>query len=565
MAILLRYPRALAMAGGQRNGDAPAAQLRMPGVESSAGWTEALLDGAVGAFQVLDKALDVIEEQVQAQLSSDWLPTVRGEASAGTSPSSSSTSALATATAPSLSSADQKAPSTDLPNAASSAAVATTCTASQSTSSTSVKPEKQQETAQASGWEMAEWVSSIAFADAFSADSAPREATRQACRSEADFLRLLIELEQRLPELPALLLHDSSGVAGGSDESTKSSFLSASVVGAESSIQPPAMRVPPAMPHWLVRHPRATWKASSSSECGQTQLVEVIREAVEALVWGERHDGAFFDLFCEHRMLARFVGALQSLEAPRKVTLQLLQALLILVQNTCKETSFYTLLSGGVLNALFSDPPDLSDEEALNYFVVLLKALVLRLDAASAWLCLVPSRRGEVWRLPVFERAALYAGHWDPMVRTAARSTVLGLLNLEDPQVRAAASHAFRRYLAPQLAEAVRRSVDATTRRRGAATVVVAAAEAAATAGARETGIPLPPLACDSDGGQRLEAEQEQQEEGHDHGGEEVDGLCGFVADLLALGTPGVRSALRLHLDESHMDWLASACCPSAT
>lgn len=71
------------------------------------------------------------------------------------------------------------------------------------------------------------------------------------------------------------------------------------------------------------------------------RLVEAIRQSTEALVWGERHDAALFDLFCEHHMLAAFVIALRTV-IPCQVKVQILQTISILVQNARRTTSFFS-------------------------------------------------------------------------------------------------------------------------------------------------------------------------------------------------------------------------------
>lgn len=266
----------------------------------------------------------------------------------------------------------------------------------------------------------------------------------------------------------------------------------------------------------------ASGEALKSAEGTVTTLVEAIRKAAEALVWGEQHDGAFFDLFCEKRLLERFVTALRMRSTPTAVAVQLLQALLILVQNMRRATSFYYLLSGGLLNGLFDDPPAFADEEVLAYFAALIKAVALRLDGQSCRLCLVP-RRGcstlragsSAWRLPIFEQAALMASHKDAMVRTAMRTAVLSLLRLEDGELRAAAVDAFRRLLARSLALRLR--------------------------AASGTEASSPAQLCSQ-------------------GGDEED-LRGFVTELLALEVPEVTKELTSQIGKGQVTWLAAGRC----
>jgi len=198
------------------------------------------------------------------------------------------------------------------------------------------------------------------------------------------------------------------------------------------------------------------------------RLVETLRRSTEWLVWGERHDDAFFDLFCEHSMLAGFVTALRVHGSPKVVKLQVLQSLSILLQNSQRETSLIYLLSGGLLNTFFDYPPDLEDEEMLAYFVTLLKGLVLRLDEGTALLCLVAhdacsvanSAGSQLWsfsdtqkRMPAFECAVHLIGHSDAMVQTAARTVVLCILRIDQPMLRVATEEASMRLLVPSLVD----------------------------------------------------------------------------------------------------------------
>jgi len=185
-------------------------------------------------------------------------------------------------------------------------------------------------------------------------------------------------------------------------------------------------------------------------------LVEDIRQATESLVWGEKHDGGLFDLFCERQALAGFVAALLAPCMPDAVRVQLWQTLSILVQNARRETSFCYLLSGGHLNTLLAGDPDLRHEETLAYFVAFMKSLSLRLDGETAMLML-DCRPGAVWAagFPLFAQAVRLATNRDHMVCTAARVTLLNLLRIERSEVRASAAEAACLLLVPSLAKAL--------------------------------------------------------------------------------------------------------------
>lgn len=188
------------------------------------------------------------------------------------------------------------------------------------------------------------------------------------------------------------------------------------------------------------------------------KLVESIRQMTEWLMWGETYDASLFDLFCEHEMLGCLLASLRATQSPYAVKLQVLQSLSIIVQNVQRETSIIFLLSGGLLNAFFADPPILDDEEMMAYFVTLLKGVVLRLHPENAQLCLTHCKgdlgTGAVWlRMPVFERSIALLYHKDAMVQTAARTAILSIARLESPLVQTAIEGSTISLLAPSLAQ----------------------------------------------------------------------------------------------------------------
>jgi len=269
------------------------------------------------------------------------------------------------------------------------------------------------------------------------------------------------------------------------------------------------------------------------------ELVEKIRFATEAVLWGDKRDTALLDLFFERQMLACFVSALSTRESPSPVSVQILQTLLMLVQNMSRSTAFFYMLSGDLMNILFNSPPNLKDEEVLTYFVALLKGLAIRLDSESAKLMVVTGQRaaklrpvGEIpqmgvpqQRLPIFERAALLAGHSEPMVRTAARASILALLRLHGATIRDVVEDTFDRLCAPVLSRMLQAAWMESVK---------------GLEGFREL--------CS---GPKTRGFAD----------EACDELRSYVRDLLTLDQPAITRALALHLDEEVMTW---AKCPLA-
>lgn len=331
-------------------------------------------------------------------------------------------------------------------------------------------------------------------------------------------------------------------------------------------------------------------------EEADARLVEQIRQATEALVWGERHDGTLFDLFCEHQLLGGFVATLQAPGTSSAVKVQLLQSMAILLQNARQTTSTFYLLSGGRLNALFDHPPDLGDEEVLAYFVTLLKNLALNLSSDSARLLLAsageePGGGGRPslarLRLPIFERSLALSDHWEAMVRTAARAAVLNILRLEDEDVRDASVSAFCRLFAPGLVKRLdalraklrrQAAASAASSLDAAATAVETIAEVAVPDAALDAAAPYAAaaggIAANDAGGNAAGAAAGSAAGGAasavaacgggavgeirgvaaaaalareaPEGADAEEDLFGFAEDLLALGIPALSSALEL-------------------
>jgi len=151
-------------------------------------------------------------------------------------------------------------------------------------------------------------------------------------------------------------------------------------------------------------------------------------------------------------MLEAFVVAVRTEACPETVKAQVLQSLSILAPELQRGASIGYLLS--VLNPFFEDPPKMEGDEIPAYFVSLLKGLVLRLDDENVHNCIIAANGNDVApaRMPVLECAATLASHGESMVRSAARTAVLMILQLACPGVQDAAEHVMEHILAPRLA-----------------------------------------------------------------------------------------------------------------
>ena len=129
----------------------------------------------------------------------------------------------------------------------------------------------------------------------------------------------------------------------------------------------------------LARTPSATPGNSAS-------LVETFREIAELMIYGDQNDPTFFDVFVEHRVLAHFSRFIKQSGGRRGsgLTLQLLQTLSIMIQNTREETSLFYLFSNDhIPRELIACDFDFDDEEVMAYYISFLKTVSLKLNVRT--------------------------------------------------------------------------------------------------------------------------------------------------------------------------------------
>eukprot|EP00913_Durusdinium_trenchii_P030051 g28161.t1 len=85
----------------------------------------------------------------------------------------------------------------------------------------------------------------------------------------------------------------------------------------------------------------AQFQKSDLEKSGEgDKLIETVRQITEVLIWGEQtNNSQFFDFFCEKSIFSDLVHVLGLKKASKKVKLQLLQTLSMLVQNIRRQTS----------------------------------------------------------------------------------------------------------------------------------------------------------------------------------------------------------------------------------
>ena len=155
-------------------------------------------------------------------------------------------------------------------------------------------------------------------------------------------------------------------------------------------------------------------------------LVDVLKELVEVVVWGDKHEEAVFDLFLERNMLETFAAMFTDDECPSVARVQVIQCVTILFQNLSKMSSVYVLLSQDRINRMIVADFDRDDEELISNYVSFIKTLSLRLNTDSVQFFF----RGK--DLPLFNEAVSLLSHDDRMVRTSARSIIMNVFQLDE-------------------------------------------------------------------------------------------------------------------------------------
>ena len=225
-----------------------------------------------------------------------------------------------------------------------------------------------------------------------------------------------------------------------------------------------------------------------------TVVVESIRHIGEVLVYGdqrrneERNGGGvisgngsgggagsgaserYLEVFCELNVLRTFVELYRDAGeyALPGVAAQVLQTVSILLLNAARSSTLFFLLSNNHINDLIEAPLDETDEEAIGFYVSLLKTLSLAfgtgaadtlqffflVDAAprrtnnsggggsssssksSSDTLAAAAQRVAPPRFPLFSAALHFSAAADGMVRTTTRQIVLNCLRARDASVR---------------------------------------------------------------------------------------------------------------------------------
>lgn len=153
--------------------------------------------------------------------------------------------------------------------------------------------------------------------------------------------------------------------------------------------------------------------------------VEHVRYLSEFLIYSNRNNLTYFELFIEKKVLDTFSKILDKCNT--ELNKQLIQTMSILIQNIKEEEESFYLFSHSFLNKLISYNFDLTgNNELIDYFISFLKMLSLRLDRSSIQFFFNPRFKD----FPLYGVATSLYNHSEPMVRTAARTITLSIYNI---------------------------------------------------------------------------------------------------------------------------------------
>ena len=160
----------------------------------------------------------------------------------------------------------------------------------------------------------------------------------------------------------------------------------------------------------------------------ETQLITTLKTIAELMVYGDRHNEAFMEHFCEKAIPALVVQVLRQSACTNAVEIQILQTWSILFQNVKSEMFLFYMLSNNNINLLILNEFDFEDEDVIAEYISLLKILSLKLNVETVQFFLNETTSAEMpQRFPLFTAAVRHFRHRNPMVRTGAQTVILSV------------------------------------------------------------------------------------------------------------------------------------------
>ena len=165
------------------------------------------------------------------------------------------------------------------------------------------------------------------------------------------------------------------------------------------------------------------------TESNKGTLVEALRSTAEILIWGDQNDSSVFDYFLEKNMQSFFLDILNQ-EEGNSLSIQILQTLNILFENTHKETSIYYLMSNDHITSIISYPFNFENEENLAYYISFLKTLSMKLNKHTIHLFFNDVKH--LSHFPLYTEAIKFFDNPESMVRIAVRTLTLNVFRVDN-------------------------------------------------------------------------------------------------------------------------------------
>jgi hypothetical protein len=127
-----------------------------------------------------------------------------------------------------------------------------------------------------------------------------------------------------------------------------------------------------------------SFKSKDTSPAALVRKAQDFEKLVELLIWSEKSDQSFHDVFMEHNLLGLFLALLTACcktPAQRPQVIKLFRSYSFLITNLKRPELVSYLYSHVTFNNFIRFPFDFKDEELIFYFVNFVKGLSQRFDA----------------------------------------------------------------------------------------------------------------------------------------------------------------------------------------
>ncbi|EKE40560.1 hypothetical protein ENU1_086590 [Entamoeba nuttalli P19] len=147
--------------------------------------------------------------------------------------------------------------------------------------------------------------------------------------------------------------------------------------------------------------------------------LNAMRDVVEMLVWGDKHNTGIIDSFLEDNSFSTIIEIVKKGKKP--ALLQFLQCFAILVENIKSTNFLYFLLSQNTIETILSFPIDRNDEDLISPYISMLKSISLRLTDDTLQFFYNHQKN----TCPILSEAVSLLNHKDSMIVSHSRNIIL--------------------------------------------------------------------------------------------------------------------------------------------